>query len=182
MSTPRSLSFRYDEDARGALYRWHKHLQEHDRGGRAQLRRISSPEDSVFVPAFHRLLAGLEEAGFEEVSKPWTRERLAVVAALAARVEEPGDPEQRKLSVAARFGTPGKKRKEPPVSRLRFSRLVAQKTLEELYTPLARALPLVDNRVHLASLADSILYWNDDMRRRWAYDYFDAAPKRTQPT
>lgn len=181
MSTPRSLSFRNDEEARSVLYRWYKSLQEHDRGGRAQLRRISKPEDAVFVPAFHRLLAGLEEAGFD-VSKPWTRERLAAVAALAARVEEPGDPEQRKLSVAARFGTPGKKRTEPPVSRLRFSRLVAQETLANLYTPLARALPLVDNRVHLASLADSILYWNDDMRRRWAYDYFQAAPQRTRPS
>jgi len=176
MTERRHLSFRQDPEARNVLFRWHSYLHEHDRGGRAQLRRAASPGDVVFVPAFHRLLADLEQAGFD-VSRAGTRKRLAAVAGLVARVEadDSGDS-----SIATQLGKPRGERRAPPVSRLRFSRLVAEKSLDALYATLARVLPLVDNRVNLTSLADSILFWGDQIRRQWAYDYFRVAPERSE--
>ena len=178
MTETRELNFRRDAEAREVLHRWHSFLQEHDRGARAQLRRAAGPDDVVFVPAFHRLLADLEEAGFD-LSRAGTRERLAAIAGLVARVkaDDPDEP-----SVATKLGKPRGESRAAPVSRLRFSRLVAQESVTEVYPVLARVLPLVDNVVHLNSLADSILFWGDAVRRRWAYDYFHVAPERTERT
>lgn len=175
MTEAQKLRFRNNPQARKVLYTWYGYLDKQDRGGRARLRRAASPDAVVFVPAFHRLLADLGEAGFD-VSGHRTRERLAAVAGLVARVEADDSTEK---SVATQLGKPRGERRGPPVSRLRFSRLVAQSDLTDLYPVLARVLPLVDKRVNIASLADSVLSWGDVTRRRWAYDYFHVAPERT---
>lgn len=173
MKETKSLGFKESSPEWKVLARWHTFLADHDRGGRAELRRAASPGAVALAPAYHRLLRSLEEAGFA-VGSPRYRERLAAVAGLAARVEEhrPG------AHVAQQLGKPKKESSAPPVSRLRFARLVAVEDLDELYGKLARLLPLVDNRVNLCDLARSVLYWNEDTRRRWAYDYYRVAPER----
>lgn len=174
MIETRPLSFHREPAAREALLSWHAGLGKTDLGGRAELRRAATPGDVVFVPAFHRLLHSLEERGLD-VSRPATRERLAAVAGLVARVETHVRDKQ---SFAAQLGRPAADSSRPPVSRLRFARLVAAQDIAELYGQLARALPLLDKKADLVSLAESVLTWNDATRRRWAYDYYRVAPER----
>lgn len=178
MSEKRRLSFRRDAAARETLLAWHAGLARTDLGGRAQLRRAASPAEVVFVPAYHRLLRALEERGLD-VAAPGTRKRLAAVAGLAARVDANVPAEH---GVAAQLGQPAPGAKRPPVSRLRFARLVAAQELDELYGLLARALPLVDKKADLVHLADSVLFWGAETRRRWAYDYYRVAPERGAAT
>ncbi|MBJ3262916.1 type I-E CRISPR-associated protein Cse2/CasB, partial [Salmonella enterica subsp. enterica serovar Corvallis] len=79
----------------------------------------------------------------------------------------------------------------PVMSKLRFSRLSAVKTPDELLRQLRRAVQLLDGSVNLISLADDIFRWcqeQDDLlshhrrqqrpteflRIRWALEYYQA--------
>jgi CRISPR type I-E-associated protein CasB/Cse2 len=61
------------------------------------------------------------------------------------------------------------------VHETRFRRLLRCPDRETLYPQLARLLRLLDRPVDLVDLAESVSRWNDQARRRWAYDYFATA-------
>ena len=167
MMSQEYFSFQNPEAAE-ALRQWWAGL-ENDRGGRAHLRRASSPTEIVFEPAFHRLLRALEE--LDGVGKPYGP-AVAAVAGLAARVKEPEASQSPPAQMAS--SKPGSQR--PRVSKIRFRRLLEADDLEDRFTQLGRALRLLDGRVNLSALAEAAYRWNEPLRRRWAYDYYRALP------
>lgn len=60
------------------------------------------------------------------------------------------------------------------MSQLRFQRLI-RTPAEELGTAVRRALPLANRRANVAALGPDVLFWNDDVRTRWCFQYFEAA-------
>ncbi len=188
------------------LKKWHASL-ENNRGDRAALRKCASPADVVFVPAYHALFQDMAEVGkaaVETGETSWTwpglehrlRERLPAIAGLIALVkdEEPRTKEEEsaaspeeddtekaitRRNLPQQMGSERTSGAGPVVSGLRFRRLLKCQTLEELYPMLRRTLPLLNNRADLYSLANDVLYWSEDVRKQWAYDYYEAAPQDT---
>lgn len=148
-----------------ALRRWHQELDQ-ARGDRAALRRCASLSEIVFVPAYHRLYRALAPLG-------WT-DKLAVaaIAGLASQVRQdaPAQSLPRQMAQASPGGS-------ARISGLRFRRLLKQQTREDLYPALGRVLRALGGQVNLTDLAESVYWWNDRIRHRWAFDYYDAAPQ-----
>ncbi|MFY9823003.1 MAG: type I-E CRISPR-associated protein Cse2/CasB, partial [Thermoanaerobaculia bacterium] len=155
-----------------ALLKWYQGLGD-DKGSRARLRRAASPDDVIFEPAFHRLLAGLREVQPRLwLDDPRRRRNLAAFAGLAARVEK----NREDVSLAKQMGTPGDRKSSSgaPVSEQRFRRLLTAPSLDDRFTRLSRVIPLLGKQINLLSLADALYDWDDDpdLRQQWAYDYY----------
>jgi CRISPR system Cascade subunit CasB len=154
------------------LLEWHKGLEQ-DKGSRARLRRAASPDDVIFEPSFHQLLAKLRPAF--RVDDPRVRRNLAAFAGLAARVREHIED----FPLARQMGTSGARKNSDSlaVTEQRFRRLLTTPTLDARYSQLARMIHLLGHRIDLLSLADALCYWetDPDLRQQWAYDYYQSA-------
>ena len=147
------------------LLNWWQSLED-NRGDRAALRRASAIEQVMFNPGFHRLWRKLKDTR-------WNRaERVALIAVLAARVKY-HDPRN---TFAAQLGAPLAGRGKAAFSGLRFRRLLQASDSDEVLQACSRAIAMCDGRVNLASLAESVYWWNDGVRKQWAFDYYDANP------
>lgn len=161
------MAKRYSRDWTPLLVWWDQ-LKEHEKGERAFLRRCSSADEAVYSPAYHRLRAALSSTWDDP---PW-HEQLEPIAALAAHVKEhAGDK-----NIAAQMATSSGAGEKPAVSGLRFRRLLSTDERSDLFRSLVRVIRLLNGRVNLLSLADSVYWWNERTRRRWAHDYYNTAP------
>lgn len=147
------------------LARWWDGLQQ-DSGGRARLRRCKSPEEVMLEPAFHRLLNQLKP--LLEVQSDSAQDnaytRLAAVAGLLAHVTA-NDSKALAERIAESRGN------RPTYSSLRFRRLL-KNPFEDLYPPMIRVIQQLDKRASLFDLANSVFFWGDTIRKRWALAYF----------
>lgn len=141
------------------LLDWWQGLAD-DTGGRAALRRAPDITAVILLPAFQRLHRRLLAAGWPD--QPWRNDRLAAVAGLLSHVREPAA-----LSLPQAMSD-GEK---PPVSELRFQRLLESPDMDALFTGLRRALPLLKQRANLCALANDVVHWGDEVKKRWAYAY-----------
>ncbi len=181
MATPRPrLPFPYNPQdlSYTILLEWWEGLAT-DRGERAELRRADNALRVVFSPAYHELLQRLQAAGYGLGVRQ--RERLAALAGLAAHVQHHAGPAR---SLATQMGSVPPGGAKPPVSELRFRRLLATDDLDELYTQLRRAISLLDGTANLVDLARVLWRWQPiamqhpgDPRKNWAYDYYAVAPQ-----
>lgn len=144
--------------------RWWTTLDER-RGDRADLRRARTPSAVAFLPAYHRLVRELRWAGIRIGG-----EKAAVIAGVLAHIER--DEPSRSFAKQAASEHNGKAR----LSGLRFRRLLAVDDLGELQTSLVRTIRLLDRAASVGNLADSIRWWNDRTKKRWASDYYETAP------
>lgn len=149
-----------------ALCRWWRELGE-ARGDRAALCRCGTLSEVMFVPAYHRLWTTLAPLGWAN------KEALAAVAGLAALVRE--DVSSR--SFAQQMAQPKPGGSNARISGLRFRRLLKHHSRDELYPALARVVRSLDGRVNLVDLAESVYWWGEGTRKRWAFDYYSAAPQ-----
>lgn len=94
---------------------------------------------------------------------------LAALAQVLAHVER-----HEGWRVAQAFGKGDPRALSPP----RFQRLMRSDDRQELATGLRRALPLVGRACNVAALAEDILFWGENSRIRWCFDYYGAAPPR----
>jgi CRISPR system Cascade subunit CasB len=154
-------------EVRSTLVSWWHGLND-DRGARAELRRCETPLDVMLTPAFHAARARMLNAGLNDAHEP-IRTRIAMVVGLAAHIE----PKLPEASGKASTRSPAKAFSEgdpPAVSPLRFRRILAAQDDTELYRLIRRVLPLAP-AVNFLALADDVLGWRDDIRKRWVYAY-----------
>lgn len=157
-------------------------LKRGDRAGRAALRRADRIAVVVMTPVYQRLFRRLCQAGWphdNDSSNDWRNDRLAAVAGLLAHVA--ADDSDRSLPLAmsrrekAAADSDSADGDRPPVSPLRFKRLLESPDMETLFTGLRRTLPLLKQgggiRVDVRGLATDVVNWGDSVKKRWAYGY-----------
>ena len=154
-----TLNFRPQQAWGEILLDWWHSLAD-DTGGRAALRRAPDITGVVLLPAFQRLHRRLLAAGWP--NQTWQNDRLAATAGLLAHVRTQSDAS---LPKAMSDGD------KPPVSELRFRRLLEATDVDTLFAGLRRALPLLQHSANVCNLATDVVNWGDPVRKRWAYDY-----------
>ncbi|NIC07007.1 type I-E CRISPR-associated protein Cse2/CasB [Billgrantia bachuensis] len=156
------------------------------KGVRATLRRCDTAEAAMLTEGF-RLLWRRLPAPEGEREKHHRLQTWACIALVLAevRAESPG------ATLGSQLGKQKKETGKPHMSELRFQRLLACRSPEELITHLRRALALIDKRdVSAVYLADNVaLWWAERWREsqgwaasrpsqrlafQWANDYFGA--------
>jgi len=157
--------FTKDSEAGRALIAWWESLRD-DHGARAELKRCKSPDEVAITASFQRLCHRLRPLFASETG--WEG-RLAAIAGLIAHVE--GYTPGQSLAAQMAHGTP------PTVSELRFRRLL-QRERSDLYPALLRILRMLDKKVDLPDLANSVYYWGKAVKKRWAADYFPHVPEK----
>lgn len=148
-----------------AIQRWLSYLDEHDKGGRAELRRASSVLSAAMCQATHRLHRQLDTICQGDMSET-QRDRLAMACALMAHIKKPGALPLPQAMSERKQGSD-----RIPVSELRFRRLLDAHDDEALFSGLRRVLPLIDGLVCPVLLARDVVFWGDRVKRTWAYDY-----------
>jgi CRISPR system Cascade subunit CasB len=147
------------------VFGWWSTLKDR-KGDRAELRRARSPQDLLLTPAFHNLNRRL-------ASSDWrSPERIALVAGVLAQVDE-SDPS---AAVPEQFALPPSGGSKARLSGLRFRRLLQNQTPGDAFIPMMRAVRLLNRRVNVYDLANSLYFWGDHVRRRWAFSYYSKAP------
>lgn len=154
------------DSAEGQAIRcWLSYLDEHDKGGRAELRRASSVLSAAMCQATHRLHRQLDTICQGDMSEI-QRDRLAMACALMAHIKKPGALPLPQAMSERKQGSD-----RIPVSELRFRRLLDAHDDEALLSGLRRVLPLIDGLVCPVLLARDVVFWGDRVKRTWAYDY-----------
>jgi len=147
-----------------ALQRWWDDLQECN-GDRAELRRAETVTDIILLPAFQRTCLRFQP--FFQHEENWEY-RLAAVLGLLAHVRHANPGEALAIQMSGR---------PPVVSELRFRRLI-QRERSDLFVSMIRVLRMMGNKANLHDLANSIYFWGDKVKRRWAFDYFPNTPEK----
>lgn len=153
-----------------ALSEWHAKVASWP-AERARLRRCTTVDEAAFGPAFQSLLAGAQPAGF---GNP---ERLLGIAALGPLVRSIDT----KNSFATQMAKP-RQGDRPPITDLRFRRLIRTTHVADAYPLLRRTIQAMDGQVNLLDLASGLYWWNDDTKKQWAYDYYAALPSQHMKT
>lgn len=159
------LEFRSDKAAGEIIAGWWEALQQ-DTGGRARLRSCRNPEEVMLEPAFHRLLnriRTLAEKTGEELSDS-DLYRLAAIAGLLAHIKARDNKPLAERMADSKGG-------RPLFSSLRFRRLLKE-PLQDLYPAMIRVIRQLDKKANVYDLANSVFYWGDAVRKRWALAYF----------
>lgn len=161
------MSLRFTTDSRlgGALFEWWKALDE-DRVSRAILRRAPSVTAVALTPPYQRLYRRLCRSGWPRDSAPQLRDRLSAAVGLLAHVNV-----NDQCAFAESMSTKRDEADRPPVSEMRFRRLLESPDLDALFSGIRRVLPLMERRVNVLALANDVIQWGDSVRKRWAYDY-----------
>lgn len=151
------------------------------RATRAKLRRARGWQEAMLEPAAIGLAKRLGVLEHEQ------RLRMALqLAAVLAHVTT--DTPRQRLMLALGYAT-----MDPPrLARLRFTRLI-RSTPDELPMALIRMVRLADGIANVAELGAAAMAWvhetsREQQRRRWAFDFFNAAgaapdadPDTTEP-
>ncbi|EXI90374.1 MAG: CRISPR-associated Cse2 family protein [Candidatus Accumulibacter regalis] len=155
-----AIYFTVGEGLGQALFEWWQGLEK-DRASRAVLRRASSLTEISLTPAYQRLCGRLGALNW----KDWERDRFALVVGVLAHVKT---HDVRPPALAMSQRAPGEDR--PPVSELRFLRLLESPDPDSLFSGVRRVLPLMGG-VDVIVLANDLIHWGDAVKKKWAYGY-----------
>lgn len=156
-----SINFTPETKEGKQLHEWWQSLEDNT-GERALLRRARSENDVVMSRAFHQLCSRMRPLMDNE--RRW-EEQLATIAGLISHVRKiTGEPLAEQMA-----GNP------PEVSELRFRRLL-QRNRDDLYATMIRVLRMLDNKANIYDIANSVFYWGNKVKKRWAYSYFPRTP------
>jgi len=159
MEKKHTVSFEIGSAPCNILHAWWRSLAE-QKGDRAELRRCHVPVQVVFVPSYHTLLGKMgQECNLD-------KERLAMIAGVAAHVRS-DNPSSRMAAQLSEMNNGA-----PRLSPLRFRRILSIKENEELYEAMIRLVQYLKGTVNLCDMAQSIYWWNDNTKKRWAYEYY----------
>lgn len=150
---------------------WWRSL-DYNRGERAELRRCSTTGDVAFCSGYLRLRLELHKA---EVWYP--SDWLAALAGVLSHVRQDAPDERAPRQLAA------PKNGKATLGDLRFRRILAASTPDELMGLLTQAVHVAGDRINVVDLAYSIRAFGsepDEKRKReWAFDYYEVAPRET---
>jgi CRISPR system Cascade subunit CasB len=162
-----------DREHRVAAAAWWHDLQPDpakgkrgDRGALARLRRCATVAEAMSEPTTMSLARRCV------VRHPDDLTDIALAAAVLAHVRQdrPG------LRVARQVGVDERKGPEAPetalLKPLRFQRLMTAETPDERLAAMRRLVALADGALNVRDLAESLLDWTEERRRRWTYDYW----------
>lgn len=135
----------------------------------ARLRRASDIE-ALTEPQVHTLAGRLNRCLKRGIER--NPERLAQIVRVLAEVRTSDG-----RSLARKLGTAERDRGS---AHLRFQRLMRSEGAD-LEQAVRRVLPLVDRACNPGRLGADLLFWDDKVRTRWAFDYFGAdAPQKDE--
>jgi len=146
---------------------------------RAELRRCASVQQVMLTPAFTRLLRKFQTFTSEQKLNEY---QLAIIVGLVSHLkfdaesvvlEKSRDPVDKLVSQMAELVSSDR----PLVSELRFRRLI-QCDRDDLYPAMIRIIRLMKGRANLFGLAQSVYFWGDSIKKRWAYAYFPRVPEK----
>mgnify|MGYP001271704882 CR=1 FL=1 len=155
-----AIYFTMGEGLGKVLFEWWRGLAE-DHASRAVLRRASSLTEVALTPPYQRLCRRLGASSW----KHWERDRFALVVGVLAHVKT---HDERLPAEAMSKHQPGEDR--PPVSELRFLRLLESPDPDALFSGVRRVLPLMGS-VDVIVLANDLMHWGDEVKKKWAYGY-----------
>lgn len=160
-----SIRFNKETAIGKMLFEWWERLDD-DRASRAILRRASTITAVSLSPPYQRLYRRLRGAGWADETRAYHNDRLAAVVGLLAHVKQ--DDERSLAKGMSRHDEGGDR---PCVSELRFRRLLESPDLDALFIGLRRVLPLMNHGINVLGLANDLVHWGDDVKKRWAYSY-----------
>ena len=155
---------------RGAAAAWWRALQPDpprhngDRATLARLRRCATIAEAMNDAG---TMALFRACGADQ---PDDLVRVALTAAVLAHVRE----DRREVTVARQIGPQGGPEvvETALVKPLRFQRLMTAATPDERLASLRRLVALAGGAVNVPDLAEALLFWTEERRRRWTYDYW----------
>ncbi|MBK8397652.1 MAG: type I-E CRISPR-associated protein Cse2/CasB [Leptospiraceae bacterium] len=150
------------ETTQKALKDWWESLNQ-NKGAKADLRKCTEPNETIYIPQTHALITALSKLDNSNIFK----DRIGAVCGLVAHVKEPNFQYRIAQQMSAKSGSD-----KAVLSDLRFRRIIQCGNLQELYPYLIRVIRLLDGRVNIYSLAESVYYWGDHTKKNWAYDYY----------
>jgi len=174
-----------DPASRGFMADWWKALDSSesekgegmhlaDRGDRARLRRCRDIDDVLLTPVYYGVRHELVKRGLSPHSL--SDRKLAAVVGLLAWIDEDDFSEAFSRQLARRR----KDSQDAKLSGLRFRRLLDIEDRNELYHEMIGVLRLLDGKANVEDFARQLYAWGPDssnwVRRRWAEDYYTAAP------
>lgn len=146
---------------------WRELVDDQHKGARAKLKRCKTPEEA---------LLNSDQIRLKQKTSDQHINGLEIIANLLANIDNEGATSKR---LAEQMVTPIKGKKNPIVSEIRFRRLLKCDTREELHPQLLRVIKILGNQssvINVYDLIESIHYWGDDRKRRWAEDYYGNLP------
>ncbi len=160
------------------LTEWWLSLKDNS-ASRAELRRCNSIVEVVMTPAFQHLCQRFKH--YFQNDQYW-QDRLAAIVGLISHLKHDqtgsvlarGEQRVEKLAEQMAEGSGDR----PVVSELRFRRLL-QRERDDLYTPMIRILRMLKGGANLYGLSESVFFWGDGIKKRWAYAYFPKVPAKT---
>ena len=148
-------------------YEWWRSLNPTDslqsgrqRAALAGIRRATTPIEVMQEPEALRLIARM----------PRNPDRVATLAGILAFVRESDD-----RRVARAIGrTTMDDDQSALLSESRFRRLL-QVNHDELMEPMRRLVRMAKGTLNVRDLSSAILYWGDEVKKRWIFDYYGVA-------
>ena len=165
-----------------ALYPDEKTGWRGDAGARASLRRADSPFQVLLLPACQDLLKLLRDKGVSPAQMHDAHlKRLAVAAAVICECR---DDRMASMPLARALGAPAAGERAA-LSPQRFQALMAAMDRSEgaeQMTALRRALALAkDTPFNVRSLVRDLLWFSDQTRIRWTFDYYGTSREQSPP-
>ncbi len=172
------------KECRDIIFSWWREELDDDQSGEARGLSARLCRTTNMVEALSE--RAVQELG-DQLKLGFQPEKLALLAMTLAQVKE-----RTSQTLAWHFGEvvgqsgEGKKKwNKHLLSETRFQNIIRADGLTELATQLRRALPIVSNKCNVGRLGEDLLFWNDDIRTRWLFDYFgrglSAAATETSP-
>ncbi len=159
-----------------AVESWRQELHDPDhgnRGSRARLKRCDSILDALLEPETHRLIARVHERATSYIPE----RKLPILALVLARVEHTANsPTFAKALGFTWENTIPTSDTRPRLSPMRFSALLragADADMDDFARALRRALAILgDTRFNVRRFIRDMLFFNDQTRRTWTFEYY----------
>ena len=159
-----TIKFEKDSILGKELKNWWDKLQDpNNRGMRAEFRRAKSVQEIIMLPSFYGSYNCFKR--YFEKGYQW-EDRLPIILGLLSHIKENNHE-----GLATQMAK-SKSSSHPPVSVLRFRRLLQCNDRGELYIRMIRIIRLLNGKGNLYDIAQSCYFWNENTKRKWAFDYF----------